>query len=231
MLRRLDCKDWLALTASALFLVLAIEALSLVGFQKQPPSAPQSATDQKAEDFPWYESSAIWTAIFTCLLTFSTIGLWTATRAALQLTRKEFVATHRPRLRLRRPRLHLDLLPVRVDFIVANVGETPAHMKRAEITICLRDSGGNEHIPSITSPTLRTIAAGESILDAVQSSEITYEEEFELWAGGRVEIRGVIDYTDDGGIERQTGFWRVYDPETKRFRRQEHSDPDYEYED
>src|SRR5260370_27959484 len=69
--------DWLPITTSALILVLAIELLSSFGFPnhvRDNPALPEASKEQI--EFPWPDAGG-WTAIFTALLTASTIGLWT----------------------------------------------------------------------------------------------------------------------------------------------------------
>ncbi|HXM85251.1 MAG TPA: hypothetical protein VN899_05560 [Stellaceae bacterium] len=80
------------LTLLQKWLLIAFLAACLVGAcfgewlssSKKPQAinSPQATAYEKPDELPWYRSSAVWTAIFTGLLTLSTAGLWTVTRTA-----------------------------------------------------------------------------------------------------------------------------------------------------
>ena len=81
MLKWLRSVDWLAINTSALVLVVSMWASVLL----PSPHANQAtyhATDQKQDNLILGITAEGWTAIFTGLLTFSTIGLWLVTRDA-----------------------------------------------------------------------------------------------------------------------------------------------------
>jgi hypothetical protein len=72
--------DWLPLVAAALFYVLAIDLMSSSGFPQhdhQNNQAENGPEHSGLDIFP--DSPEGWTALFTCTLTISTIGLWLAT--------------------------------------------------------------------------------------------------------------------------------------------------------
>lgn len=154
------------------------------------------------------------------------------TRQSIELATREYVSAHRPQLRVRRPRAHLaDGYPVKVSFLVANTGATDARITWIEATIGVRTGDGRTLIPKTETLELRTIKPGEHCLYVTSAIDLDYEQAWAIAAAGRIEFRGAIDYTDENGVERQTGFWRVYDPKTGQFRRPADPDPDYEYED
>src|SRR6266436_5335599 len=49
-----------------------------------------------------FDKPDAWVALFTGLLFVSTVALWLSTRGLLRATRNEFLASHRPRMRLKR---------------------------------------------------------------------------------------------------------------------------------
>lgn len=81
--------DWLEINTSGLVLVLAIHLLSAFGIPSHDENNQKSyhAAEQVSDDLSWWKSSAVWTAIFTGLLTVSTIGLWGVTRTAANAAR------------------------------------------------------------------------------------------------------------------------------------------------
>ncbi len=183
--------------------------------------------------------SVLLTAIATIAIAAFTITLWLTsaeqarlTREALKLATDEFVATHRPKLRVRRFRAHLDHgWPVRVTYVVVNVGESDAHIKRIETTIGLLTTHGESLQVDTTPEETRTIVAGENCLYITAAKDLKYDVGWGIneMPGTEIAIRGTIDYLDDNGTERCTGFWRTRDNGARRF--QPKDDPDYEYED
>jgi hypothetical protein len=80
MLNWLRRVDWLPLVSAALFYVLAIELMSSFGFQQynQDNRAHYQIDKERIESAgPW--GAPEWTALFTAVLTVSTIGLWYVT--------------------------------------------------------------------------------------------------------------------------------------------------------
>jgi hypothetical protein len=72
--------DWLPLISVALFYVLAVELMSSFGFQQyNKDNHGQYQTDKERTESagPW--GATEWTALFTAVLTGSTIGLWYVT--------------------------------------------------------------------------------------------------------------------------------------------------------
>jgi hypothetical protein len=73
------------------------------------------------------------------------------------------------------------------------------------------------------------LVAGEfTVLDATSDQPITEKDFFKLQSGDlSVFILGQINYADEAGTMRQTGFARGYDPKLGRF--VAFADPDYEF--
>src|ERR1700730_18329057 len=73
------------------------------------------------------------------------------TNTALQLAREEFNATHRPKLRVRHMKPDLSAgTQVRGRYVIVNVGETTATIKRHDITLSIKpaDSGAKQALQS-----------------------------------------------------------------------------------
>jgi hypothetical protein len=187
-------------------------------------------------------------ARFTYTLQQSTGRLWEAgekqyelakssidlTRKSIDLQTKEFISTHRPRLRVRRfiPRL-CDGSPVAVSFIVVNVGAGTAHMKEFGVAIGLQTTGGVSYEPTVTPMELLSLKGGEAALFISVAPECLYLDEWGITRnvqGPSFEFRGEIEYADDNGLIRRTRFWRVRDLQG-RMRKRDDPDSDHEYED
>jgi hypothetical protein len=72
--------DWAAIVGSAivlLFLVAVfVPATRLAQYQPEYYQTDQGSPDQSAQDYPWWQYSGAWVALFTIALTLSTGGLW-----------------------------------------------------------------------------------------------------------------------------------------------------------
>jgi hypothetical protein len=172
-------------------------------------------------------------AIFTVVLVLVTNRQARLARQAIELGNKEFVATHRPRLRIRSIKpLLTDGVGLGIHFIVTIAGETPAHIKHIDTTLWIKDSAGNEFLPETNAAELRSLAGGENALCIIRANDFRNRPDLGIYGGpapsGEFEFRGWVEYSDDNGIDRRTGFWRIYSAETRRFRAK--NDPDYEYE-
>jgi hypothetical protein len=153
--------------------------------------------------------------------------------------REEFLATHRPRIRVRRIALSQDTKTGdnHVSFTIANVGGTIAHI-----------TGGMDRIeyrpkllglPNIQKPIRGGFPIGAAPLYAGAQNSYTIHDEavmvdFQFERGivadnrmKRLYCYGFIVYTDNLGTIRETGFCRVFEGDS--FIRI--NNPDYEYED
>ncbi len=154
--------------------------------------------------------------------------------------RREFVSTHRPKLRVRKVILHPLAInePIKIQCEIANVGDTEAMFLRAEISIVVEKSPSHGLYPTMPeAPYMgagsyaepRTIRAGGHLLVAFTTS-LSYLAEPRFARKGMT-IRGAVRYKDAHGVERQTEFERVNVRGTNRFAREDMPDPDYEFED
>ena len=185
-----------------------------------------------------------WVAIFTLTLTASTIGLWWATHDALELSRREFIASHRPHLRVRLVRIDEPEVghPMTVRFIVSNVGYSEAKSVTAKVNLqilkVLPDKWGLSNQPSAF---LGSVNVAEALAPGQRSEVelITGTKPDADWGvraklvQGWVHVHGEICYRDNNGISRITAFYRFSTNDVNRFRLPEDGDieRDYEYED
>jgi hypothetical protein len=201
-------------------------------------------------------------ACFTVILGVSTIFLWSATRRAANatqtladLTGREFIATYRPRLRVRNVRLQhsvppnlqpLDLIAtgqrVRGQIDIVNTGETEARIIESHCDV----HWSNNFILPVNQPhetthpnnfaKLPVLVSGGAIAPEFLSTDLMGNDakSYNAATGGhRVHVYGWIRYTDSRKVKRLTAFCRRYEvPEGKSFPRfSKVDDPDYEYED
>ena len=181
--------------------------------------------------------------IFTGLLVFCNFLLWLPTKKSadiakksIELIKQEFVATHRPKLRVHSIFLKkIDPPPKLIGgsnkdhqlyYSVSNIGESPATITKKSMVF--KRLKHPLPIPSYSDPNLskKTIACGESISGSlsVEHFLISQAEEREL---DDLYFFGYIDYLDNIGTTRRTAFCRRYIHETKRFTKVD--DEDYEY--
>jgi hypothetical protein len=197
---------------------------------------------QRLADYTWWLANYTWwLAAFTALVFTVAIlqvgmfawqlilikrGTRDATKAAnaallsAQVARNEFIATHRPRLRVyafdTEDRDLVHDKPIVVLLQTQNIGDTPAHITRVEGCIHIAPNK-NRRIESNIPLRYRqdfaiTLVSGEreafSIEDGTSVTEFTATA---VYAGDRpLFCIGRIFYTDDAGIGRETGFCRRF---------------------
>jgi hypothetical protein len=129
-----------------------------------------------------------------------------AARDGVKVARDEFNATHRPKLRVRCMKPNPFGNPVEVQYAIVNVGETPAIIKRHEITLCKAKEtlqGVSLECPQLERGESRTFGTN-------------FDAQFEYGWGIAADssiltIQGIVEYEDKVGILRRTGFLRIYD--------------------
>lgn len=151
------------------------------------------------------------------------------TKESVDLARKEFISTHRPKIILRDAYCidnEIDS-PIEVHYILVNSGETTARiiLSVLELKLIYGPGFGAETPPSIQ-PDQNDI--GDLSLDPGEEVARTYSGT-RCWRtddGSRFKSNysyegvffcGHIIYEDLNGIKRHTAFWRRYDLDTSRF--------------
>ena len=193
----------------------------------------------------WITVSTIITAIATVFIaTFNFLlsrigkGQLTELTRQVNLAREQFISAHRPRIRARGFDIgDRDLphgKPIRVVFIAQNIGETPAHLTELKGCIHIARSATAPIPTRIEFPfhNFMSIALKGGEIEALYVEDGTttsQENATEIYAGDMpLFCIGVIIYTDDSGVQRETGFcrrfsFRPYNSETIQ-------DSEYEYE-
>lgn len=192
-----------------------------------------------------------WTLCIAILTLLALIWQTYLTKCAFKIANKTLISTFRPKLVVRRvslsngtdiPTLGVpDEKPWKVDFSVANIGGTKAHITIRSFAVKMFD---NKELPPMlpyalgaSEPTF-SLAAGEE-------KELSVGVEIDLiklfrhlgTRGGYLDkqntafvyFMGYVHYKDDVGVVRKTFVLRHYDTETGRFKVVD--DPDYEYAD
>lgn len=157
-----------------------------------------------------------------------------------EISRQQFAAAHRPKLIVRR--ISLDKFGANehatVQYIVANVGDTPGRIVESNATIRIYRAGGRTpQIPEYSDETSSmgnlTVSPGPGLPLKVDS---IYRITEELWdavyptpseVGGAMYVIGYIVYRGADDVLRHYTFGRKFDPSSTRFAIM--NDPNYEY--
>ncbi len=180
--------------------------------------------------------STVILTFFTFLLGFFTYFLWRSTQKAvrggtdaLDLARKEFISTHRPRLRVRwisnEGRDYGNIW--RARMIIVNVGDTNATIEGIGADIGRRDPYTMKWIdPGLDIDIIKKRMGFGLIFESGQSEFISFESQAKIsssdmtdLANGRYELCavGFIIYHDDNNTLRRTGFIWKWNIKTETF--------------
>lgn len=184
----------------------------------------------------------------TGVLAFYTYGLFAATKElateAEKSSTRQFLATFRPRLKLRAIRLNQgtdsDGMPIGVlDYSLVNIGASGARIVGGNVGADLFVK--NTPFPAI--PNLKTefntlysskpdilFAGGEMQLLTLPLNTTFHPSLIDIFTEHNdLMVVGSIKYVDDNDVARYYGFLRRFEPKTGRFIRVD--DPDYDYAD
>ena len=179
--------------------------------------------------------------IFTGVLAAGTLGLWWATRGTVNHLKREFLATHRPRLRIRHV-VAIEGDKVTIDLVLANVGDSTATLVEVAAADWDGPSGINRrNVPSRDQIRGTPVALTQRVLKSGQTAYVRYESDlltsrFSKRAAGKdfipIMFLCVVSYTDDLGVERKTSTFRILNdsPPITQFVEVK-DEPDYNYED
>jgi hypothetical protein len=201
--------------------------------QQAKPSDNKSTPQQESKF--WFDVILIF---FTGILAISTIALWCSTRKLASLTYKAFIATNRPRLRIRSLFSDSSMLPNRI--YIANVGGSAAtdivfHAVFTRIRGNAREAPWIENLSKSIWHGPNKLAPGEEGMYELRSkadfavdsigdkTDITTHRK-------TLSIIGKVRYRDANDTESKTGFGWGYDPGTGEFSKPEKEDQ-YNYED
>jgi hypothetical protein len=181
--------------------------------------------------------SIVLMAVFTASLWRSTSKLWKASEAQTKLARDAFIATHRPRIVVRRMGVELTKnAPIIVEFSIVNIGEEKVTKCNWNTVIMLLNVAGGVHGQLHYETDTADfhdgpLGVGEGKKKWIQDKTDLAPSDFTDIEKKKVilHVVGFVAYTDRAGVTRQTGFFRYYDAENRRFRVID--DPEYEYQD
>jgi len=167
-------------------------------------------------------------AAFTLTLWWSTRGLWEETKKAGDLANREFIATHRPLLKIRWARTAPGNTNTQVAFGVVNAGTSKAFVLSSSVNAQYWPSGSRLPDPH-----------GED--GRYERNNVVNRDSFDIGAtdrysvpihgevGGQILFFGWIVYRDARRNPRTTYFAMFYNPGMRRF--EPVGDPDYNAED
>lgn len=257
MLRALQCTAALLVLAfglwifgtSSSFKTCKVEQTAANTEQRQenPPSLAFSIADDTAicvrcAGHILYEYREFSTAVATVFIAIFTFTLWqstkrmmVATQGAVDLARQEFVASHRPKLRIRRitpNRPFLFGVPISIVIEVANIGDTQATI--FEVGIDVYANGSDFDAAPRPQPSGPPVPAGKEARMTTTVRQSLSKAQIDAIELGTLELRllGVINYRDDNGTIRATSFARLYDRTLRRFIKvsEDDQEADREYE-
>jgi hypothetical protein len=214
---------------------------SCIGQESEnPQTAKQSSNSLDAVIIPYTRCTSRFigahggaiTALATLVIASFTGTLWIATIQqglltfdSLELARKEFISTHRPRIVVR-----FIQGPMRdanghefVSVTIVNVGGSPATIDAFGGDLARRDSKG-VWVPPGLNATPKSIhpvnlISGKRCTFTVTASTPHTDAEIAADALDAHELCavGAVNYRDGNKVSRETGFFRIYDESSKRF--------------
>lgn len=168
--------------------------------------------------------STLITAAATIAIASFTFTLWRVTEGTLktaiesvELAKKEFISTHRPKIRLRRIQ---PILPIktneRVEALIeaANIGDTAATIFEIGVDIYIANQPFNARPVSVPAV---LIEPGKQANLNVRGQRLSQSQIANMGAGPGLRMLGIINYRDDNGIIRTTSFARYYSSRFNRF--------------
>jgi hypothetical protein len=155
------------------------------------------------------------------------------TQETIDLGQKQFVSTHRPKIRIKHLRLvdedFQDGKPLEVQLDIVNTGSTDAILKLYSYALfCLRSGElpkDPPHIGKDHSLNDFSLASGMTLPIKIKAGVYSRNESGDLCFSG-----GIV-YADSMGRIRTTSFYRLLLMRTSRFYLPENPDSDYEYQD
>ena len=188
-----------------------------------------------------YRHREVINAFSTLVIAAFTLTLFLATFGQLKHLRREFIATHRPRLRVRR----VDQVqfavnaPVQATITVANIGDTDASIEEMGLDIYPRDKANPlaarfNAIPRLMQ--LPPIPPGkQAVIRVSGGQQLSLNDINRVTLSGQADLclLGIVNYTDANGVLRATSFFRIFDIRRGRFHTvpKEDIDADRDYED
>jgi hypothetical protein len=177
-------------------------------------------------------------ACFTGTLWWVAAGQYDLIADQIDLARKEFIATHRPRIVLHSLKIshrsdESESAPI--EFRYVNSGDSVGYVKEVGTKLVYQQedmlqSDLDFHV-RIISPPMKiesgefgfSLTSDKSIPDLILSTDVSITDYIKFFCAA------YIVYTDDLGTVRQIGFCRQYDPATDRWMKVKDSEYEYSY--
>jgi hypothetical protein len=215
------------------------------GASAEPPAQSGPTYIVKERDEYW-EKLVDPVALATLALAITTFFMVRVIREQVRLAREEFLATHRPKIRVRMVTVRPLITGQRIEvqYNVTNVGGSAATILWATASVQVPQS--LTMIPGVIDPNALDVRAGNHLPERpfirVGETHLVgpIDTGLEYDGSGRFEpasmvVRGEVFYRDNNQIERRTSFERVHDRRSgrniHRFSIPPKPDPDAEYED
>jgi hypothetical protein len=183
-------------------------------------------------DLTWYKLLTDWGSFIGGVLALIAGGLlYYISRRQFKLARAEFISTHGPKITVRAFRLHLEGVTADykypIEFIYLNEGETAAHIRQIRSKLISGDNlwtyGARKiYFDDVTTPTVK-LMRGEQRMHLTKA-DFHWDAKDNNWF-----CVGDIEYRDDHGLQRKTGFCRRWNPSTKNWDREKNEEYDYAY--
>lgn len=181
--------------------------------------------------------ATVFIGLFTCVLAKVTGRQARLTRESIDLARKEFIATHRPRVIAKLIQGPFDEAKSH-QFIwvtIVNIGVNPATVEAFGCDLARRNSmtlqwaiPGLDASPKKIQP-ITLISGQRHIFKVTAKNPDTFDENFPIACGNQqLCAAGAVRYTDGNGIARETGFFRVYDNGSKSFVASKNNEEEYQ---
>lgn len=185
----------------------------------------------------WTAAATIVIAIFTIVLACVTGKQARLTRESIDLARKEFIATHRPRVIVRFIQGPFEDAES-YQFIwvtIVNIGVNPATVEAFGCDLARRNSvtlqwgiSALDASPKTISP-VTLISGQRHTFEITAENPDTFDEKFSDACGNQQLCAvGIIRYIDGNGIARETGFFRIYDNGSKSFVASKNNEEEYQ---
>jgi hypothetical protein len=170
-------------------------------------------------DLTWYKLFTDWGSLIGGIFALIAGGLlYWISRKQFTLSRAEFTSTHRPRIIVRNLSTFGVVVggPITINFMVINIGESPAVINSIEACIFLKSA--TEKVSRGLRLTTCTIAkerlvSGEFEIASQTSTFSPEQRHVEMLQKGERSlcIAGCVNYADENKVNRRTGFVRYCD--------------------
>jgi hypothetical protein len=162
--------------------------------------------------------ATVWIAMFTIVLACVSGRQARLTRKGIELANKEFISTHRPRIRLHRITPIVPLKPnepAEALIEAANIGDTKATV--FEIGVDIYSANQPVNARPVLVPIVLIEPGKQANITVRGQHRLSQSQLANMGAGPGLRMLGIINYKDDNGVIRATSFARYYSSRLNRF--------------